>query len=60
MSAHDALWKAAMAKRDVLTGRLRIALLVLAALGVGVTSQLINKLKSVGDESTVKILHIIM
>ena len=60
MSAHNGLKEAAMATRNVLAGRLAIAPLVLAALGLGVTSQLINKVKSIGDESTAKILYIIM
>ena len=60
MSAHDGLWEAAMATRDDLASRLAIAPLVLAALGLGVTFQLINKVKSIGAESTAKILRFIM
>tara|TARA_B100000963_G_scaffold200530_1_gene174654 strand:- start:549 stop:731 length:183 start_codon:yes stop_codon:yes gene_type:complete len=60
LSAHDGLWEAAMATRDDLASRLAIVPLVLAALGLGVTSQLTNMVKSIGDEPTAKILHIIM
>tara|TARA_B100001057_G_C22464444_1_gene800170 strand:- start:40 stop:222 length:183 start_codon:yes stop_codon:yes gene_type:complete len=60
LSAHDGLWEAATATSDDLAGRLAIAPLVLATLGQDVISQLINKVKSIGDESTAKILHIIM
>ena len=44
-----------MATRGALAGRLAIAPLVLAALGLGVTSQLTNNVKLIGDESTAKI-----
>ena len=60
LPAHDGLWEAALATRDDLAGRLAIAPLVLEARGLDVTPQLINKVKSVGDEASAEILQIIM
>ena len=60
MSAHDGLWEAALATRDDLAGRLAIAPLVLEARGLDVTPQLIDKVKSVGDEASAELLQIIM
>ena len=60
LPAHDGLWEAALATREDLAGRLAIAPLVLEARGLDVTPQLINKVKSVGDETSAEILHIIM
>lgn len=60
LPAHDGLWEAALATRDDLAGRLAIAPLVLEARGLDVTPQLIDKVKSVGDEQSADILHIIM
>ncbi len=60
LPAHDGLWEAALATRNDLAGRLAIAPLVLEARGLDVTPQLIDKVKSVGDETTAEILHIIM
>ena len=60
LPAHDGLWEAALATRDDLAGRLTIAPLVLEAIGLDVTLQLINKVKSVGDEASAEILQIIL
>ena len=60
LPAHDGLWEAALATRDDLAGRLAIAPLVLEARGLDVTPQLIDKVKSVGDEASAEILQIIM
>ena len=49
-----------MATRDDLASGLAIAFLVLEARGLDVTLQLIDKVKSVGDEASAKILQIIM
>ena len=60
LPAHDGLWEAALATRDDLAGRLAIAPLVLEARGLDVTPQLIDKVKSVGDDTSANILDIIM
>jgi len=60
LPAHDGLWEAALATRDDLAGRLAIAPLVLEARGLDVTPQLIDKVKSVGDEASAELLQIIM
>ena len=60
LPAHDGLWEAALATRDDLAGRLAIAPLVLEARGLDVTPQLIDKVKSVGDEASAEILQTIM
>ena len=60
LPAHDGLWEAALATRDDLAGRFAIAPLVLEARGLDVTPQLIDKVKSVGDEASAEILQIIM
>ena len=50
----------ALATRDDLAGRLAIAPLVLEARGLDVTPQLIEKVVSVGDDTSADILDIIM
>ena len=60
LPAHDGLWEAALATRDDLAGRLAIAPLVLEARGLDVTPQLIDKVKSVGDEASAEIMQIII
>ena len=60
LPTHDGLWEAALATHNDLAGKLAIAPLVFEAHGLYVTSQLIDKIKSVGDEATAKTLHIIM
>ena len=49
-----------MATRGDLAGRLAIAAPVLEALGLDVTPQLINKVKSVGDKANAEILQNIL
>ena len=60
LPAHDGLWEAALTTRDDLAGRLAIAPLVLEARGLDVTPQLIKNMKTVGDDASAEILHIIM
>ena len=60
LPAHDGLWEVAVATRKDLAGRLAIAPLVLEARGLDVTPQLIDKMKSVGDEVSAEILQVIM
>jgi len=60
LPAHNGLWEAALGTRDDLAGRLAIAPLVLEASELDVTPQLIDKVKSVSDEASAKVLQIIM
>ena len=57
---HDGLWQAADASEHDLLARLAIAPLLLEARGLDVTSTMIDRLKSVGDEKTANALGIIM
>ena len=60
LPAHDSLWETTLATRDDLAGRLAIALLVLEARELDVILQLIDKVKSAGDEASAEILQVIM
>ena len=60
MPANDGLWEVALATRDDLVGRLAITPLALEVRGLDVIPQLIDKVKSVGDEARAEIARIIM
>ena len=57
---HEGPWEAALATRDDTAGRFAIAPLVLEARRLDFTAQLIDKVKSVGDQASAEILQIIM
>ncbi len=59
LPAHDGLWEAAEKTADHVLARLAIAPLVLEARGLDVTPQMIQKLTSVGDQTSAALLQII-
>ena len=57
--AHNGLWEAALTTRNNFPARVAIAPLVLEARGLDVTPGMIERLKSVGDHTSIDILSVI-
>jgi uncharacterized ferritin-like protein (DUF455 family) len=59
LPAHDGLWQAAQATGHDLTARLAVVPLVLEARGLDVCPSMIDKVRSVGDETSADILEVV-
>lgn len=59
LPAHDGLWQAAQATGDNLLARIAIVPLVLEARGLDVSPSMIEKLRSLDDDASARILEII-
>ena len=59
LPAHDGLWEAAETTSHDALARLAIAPLILEARGLDVTPDMIERLRSVGDEASVAVLEVI-
>lgn len=59
LPAHNGLWEAADATAENLSARLAVAPLILEARGLDVTPDMIDRLRSAGDEESADILNVI-